>query len=346
MAEAVGFDDYYALGAEQASLTELDSSWDPLESEVENDEIKDKALPSDRQGEEETDRQDSIDDVDLSAEPKKDLDALQLFMNEAGKWPLLTADEEIELAKRIERGDLIAKERMINSNLRLVVSIAKRYRDKGLPFLDLIQEGTIGLIRASEKFDYRKGYKMSTYATWWIRQGITRALADKGRTIRIPVHVNDKLSKINGVERKLAASLGREPTFVEVANSLGLEVEVVEDLKKRSQPPVSLSQAVHDDESEALGQFIADRTAEDPSDVVNDSFVAWALHEAIKSPRLRPLEREILKLRYGLSGEEQRTLKWIGQRLRLTGERVRQIEERALEKLAADKQLHAAVQGR
>src|ERR671918_896202 len=191
-------------------------------------------------------------------------DALQLFLREAGRHQLLTAAQEVELAKRIERGDMEAKERMIQSNLRLVVSIAKNYRNQGLPFLDLIQEGTLGLIRAVEKFDWRRGYKFSTYATWWIRQAVARALADKARTIRIPVHVVEKLNKIGRAERKLVTELGREPTPEEIAEVTGIDPEEVDQIKRSAQAPVSLEKPVGDEEESEFGQFIADEKAESP----------------------------------------------------------------------------------
>src|ERR687897_2353900 len=191
-------------------------------------------------------------------------DALQLFLREAGRHALLTAPQEVELAKKIERGDMLAKQLMIQSNLRLVVSIAKNYRNQGLPFLDLIQEGTLGLIRAVEKFDWRRGYKFSTYATWWIRQAVARALADKARTIRMPVHVVEKLNKIGRAERKLVTELGREPTPEEIADVTGIDPEEVDQIKRSAQAPVSLEKPVGDEEESEFGQFIADEKAESP----------------------------------------------------------------------------------
>ncbi len=200
----------------------------------------------------------------LDLKPDMTTDSLQLFLKDIGKVRLLTAAEEVELAKRIERGDLDAKQKMVESNLRLVVSIAKNYRNQGLPFLDLIQEGTLGLVRAAEKFDYRKGFKFSTYATWWIRQAIARALADKARTIRIPVHVVEKLNKIGRAERKLVTELGREPTPEEIAEVTGIEPEEVDSIKRSAQAPVSLEKPVGDEEESEFGQFIADERAESP----------------------------------------------------------------------------------
>src|SRR3712207_6085259 len=198
--------------------------------------------------------------------PDMTTDSLQLFLKDIGKVRLLTAQEEVDLAKRIERGDLDAKQKMVESNLRLVVSIAKNYRNQGLPFLDLIQEGTLGLVRAAEKFDYRKGFKFSTYAAWWIRQAIARALADKARTIRIPVHVVEKLNKIGRAERKLLTEKGREPTSAEIAAELELECDEVEALRRSAQAPVSLEKPVGDDEDSTFGHFLADESASAPDE--------------------------------------------------------------------------------
>ena len=201
----------------------------------------------------------------IDLRPDMTTDSLQLFLKDIGKVRLLTAQEEVDLAKKIERGDLDAKHKMVESNLRLVVSIAKNYRNQGLPFLDLIQEGTLGLVRAAEKFDYRKGFKFSTYATWWIRQAIARALADKARTIRIPVHVVEKLNKIGRAERKLVTELGREPTPEEIAAVTGIDPEEVDQIKRSAQAPVSLEKPVGDEEESEFGQFIADERAESPT---------------------------------------------------------------------------------
>src|SRR6186713_2688297 len=258
-------------------------------------------------------------------------DALQLFLREAGRHPLLTASQEVSLAKRIERGDPLAKQRMIQSNLRLVVSIAKNYRNQGLPFLDLIQEGTLGLVRAAEKFDYRKGFKFSTYATWWIRQAIARALADKARTIRIPVHVVEKLNKIGRAERKLVTELGREPTPDEIAEHTGIEPEEVESIKRSAQAPVSLEKPVGDEEESEFGQFIADERAESPYERAAEILTKEALREALENLSYR--ERRVLELRYGLGGEHPRTLDEVGRTFNVTRERIRQIENQSLKKL-------------
>src|SRR5664280_195991 len=258
-------------------------------------------------------------------------DALQLFLREAGRHPLLTAAQEVELAKLIERGDGRAKQRMIQSNLRLVVSIAKNYRNQGLPFLDLIQEGTLGLVRAAEKFDYRKGFKFSTYATWWIRQAIARALADKARTIRIPVHVVEKLNKIGRAERKLVTELGREPTADEIAEVTGIDPEEVDSIKRSAQAPVSLEKPVGDEEESEFGQFIADERAESPYERAAEILTKEALREALENLSYR--ERRVLELRYGLGGEHPLTLDEVGRTFNVTRERIRQIENQSLKKL-------------
>jgi RNA polymerase primary sigma factor len=258
-------------------------------------------------------------------------DALQLFLREATRHPLLTAAQEVALAKAIERGDPVAKQRMIQSNLRLVVSIAKNYRNQGLPFLDLIQEGTLGLVRAAEKFDYRKGFKFSTYATWWIRQAIARALADKARTIRIPVHVVEKLNKIGRAERKLVTELGREPTADEIAEVTGIDPEEVDSIKRSAQAPVSLEKPVGDEEESEFGQFIADERAESPYERAAEILTKEALREALENLSYR--ERRVLELRYGLGGEHPRTLDEVGRTFNVTRERIRQIENQSLKKL-------------
>jgi len=258
-------------------------------------------------------------------------DSLQLFLKDIGRRRLLTAREEVELAKRIERGDLEAKRKMVESNLRLVVSIAKNYRNQGLPFLDLIQEGTFGLVRAAEKFDWRKGFKFSTYATWWIRQAIARALADKARTIRIPVHVVEKLNKIGRAERKLLGELGREPTAVELGEATGIDPEEVDSIKRSAQAPVSLEKPVGDEEDSEFGQFIADERAESPFERAEHILRQEGLREALENLSYR--ERRVLELRYGLGGEHPRTLDEVGRTFNITRERVRQIENHSLKAL-------------
>ena len=260
-------------------------------------------------------------------------DSLQLFLKDIGKVPLLTAAQEVELAKRIERGDHTAKQQMVAANLRLVVSIAKNYRNQGLPFLDLIQEGTIGLVRAAEKFDYRRGYKFSTYATWWIRQAVARALADKGRTIRMPVHVVEKLNKIARTERKMLAELGREPTSLELARELDIDVEEIEQIRRSAQAPVSLEKPVGDEEESEFGHFIADHSMPRPDEVAETTIRQETLRRALEMLSYR--ERRVLEMRYGLDSEPPRTLDEVGRAFNVTRERVRQIEHQSLRKLQA-----------
>ncbi len=267
----------------------------------------------------------------LHLKPDSTTDALQLFLRDIGKARLLNAREEVELAKQIWRGDLGAKQRMVECNLRLVVSIAKNYRNQGLPFLDLIQEGTIGLVRAAEKFDYRKGFKFSTYATWWIRQAIARALADKSRTIRIPVHVVEKVNKIGRAERKLVTALGREPTIDELAEVTGIEPDDVDSIKRSTQAPVSLQKPVGDDEQSEFGLFIADDQSESPYERAVEILTREALDVALKNLSYR--ERRVLELRYGLGDERPRTLDEVGRTFNVTRERIRQIEHQSLRKL-------------
>jgi RNA polymerase primary sigma factor len=260
-------------------------------------------------------------------------DSLQLFLKDIGKVPLLTAAQEVELSKRIERGDHRAKQQMVEANLRLVVSIAKNYRNQGLPFLDLIQEGTIGLVRAAEKFDYRKGFKFSTYATWWIRQAVARALADKARTIRMPVHVVEKLNKIGRVERKLLAELGHDPTAEEIARELEIEREEVEQIRRSAQAPISLEKPVGDEEESEFGHFLADQSAAAPDEAAETTLRKETLKRILCA--LSPRERRVLELRYGLDGQHPRTLDEVGRTFNVTRERVRQIENQSLKKLQA-----------
>jgi RNA polymerase primary sigma factor len=260
-------------------------------------------------------------------------DALQLFLKDIGRVRLLTAAQEVELAKRIERGDHPAKQKMVESNLRLVVSIAKNYRNQGLPFLDLIQEGTIGLVRAAEKFDYRKGFKFSTYATWWIRQAVARALADKARTIRMPVHVVEKLNKISRTERKLLAEFGREPTAEEIAAELELAPIEVEQVRRSAQAPISLEKPVGDEEESEFGHFLADENVAQPDEAAETTLRKETLKRILGSLSLR--ERRVLEMRYGLDGQHPRTLDEVGRTFNVTRERVRQIENQSLKKLQA-----------
>ncbi len=276
---------------------------------------------------------DAAAEREWEADTEISTDTLQLFLKDIGKVPLLTAAQEVELAKRIERGDHRAKQAMVEANLRLVVSIAKRYRNQGLPFLDLIQEGTIGLVRAAEKFDWRKGYKFSTYATWWIRQAVARAIADKGRTIRMPVHVVEKLNKIHRSERKLRAELAREPTSAEVADDLELTIDEVEQIRRSAQTPVSLEKPVGDEEESEFGHFLTDESAPLPEEQAEVALRREALRAILDS--LSPRERAVLELRYGLDGQQPRTLDEVGRTFNVTRERIRQIEHQSLKKLRA-----------
>jgi RNA polymerase primary sigma factor len=260
-------------------------------------------------------------------------DALQLFLKDIGKVDLLTAAQEVELAKRIERGDHGAKQEMVEANLRLVVSIAKKYRNQGLPFLDLIQEGTIGLVRAAEKFDYRKGFKFSTYATWWIRQAVARALADKARTIRMPVHVVEKLNKIVRSERKLRAEFGREPNAGEIGHDLDLTADEVEHIRRSAQTPVSLEKPVGDEDESEFGHFITDENLPLPDEEAEITMRKETLRKILGT--LSSRERQVLELRYGLDGQHPRTLDEVGRTFNVTRERIRQIENQSLKKLRA-----------
>jgi RNA polymerase primary sigma factor len=274
------------------------------------------------------------DEPEPADEPREvSTDALQLFLKDIGKVDLLTAAQEVELAKRIERGDHSAKQEMVEANLRLVVSIAKKYRNQGLPFLDLIQEGTIGLVRAAEKFDYRKGFKFSTYATWWIRQAVARALADKARTIRMPVHVVEKLNKIVRSERKLRAELGREPTAAEIGKELDLSADEVEHIRRSAQTPVSLEKPVGDEDESEFGHFITDENLPLPDEEAEITLRKETLRKILGT--LSSRERQVLELRYGLDGQHPRTLDEVGRTFNVTRERIRQIENQSLKKLRA-----------
>ena len=269
----------------------------------------------------------------IDLKPDMTTDSLQLFLKDIGKVRLLTAQEEVDLAKRIERGDLDAKQKMVESNLRLVVSIAKNYRNQGLPFLDLIQEGTLGLVRAAEKFDYRKGFKFSTYATWWIRQAVARAIADKGRTIRMPVHVVEKLNRILRSERKLRAERGREPTVEEIARDLDMTPDEVAQIRRSAQTPVSLEKPVGDDDESEFGHFLADDSTPLPDELAETALQREALRSILGA--LSERERMVLELRYGLDGQQPRTLDEVGRAFNVTRERIRQIEHQGLKKLRA-----------
>ncbi len=270
-------------------------------------------------------------DLDLSVEPS--LDSLRLYLRSIGRVSLLTAEQEVMLAKRIERGDMAAKQRMVEANLRLVVSIAKSYMGRGLTFLDLIQEGSMGLIRAVEKFDYRRGYKFSTYATWWIRQAVTRAIADKGRTIRIPVHMVEKLNRVLHAERQLLQRYGREPTTEEIAAELEMTVRDVRDLQRMAMQPVSLEKPVGDEDDAELGDLIEDPSAESPFELAAERMRRENLRRALAV--LPEREREVIEMRFGLVGERAYTLEEVGRAMNVTRERIRQIENHTLKKLEA-----------
>jgi len=269
-------------------------------------------------------------DLDLPAGIGLD-DPVRMYLKEIGRVPLLTAEEEVELAKRIEQGDEEARRKLIEANLRLVVSIAKRYVGRGMLFLDLIQEGNLGLLKAVEKFDYRKGFKFSTYATWWIRQAITRAIADQARTIRIPVHMVETINKLVRVSRQLLQELGREPTAAEIAERMGMTEERVREIMKIAQEPVSLETPIGEEEDSHLGDFIEDQDAQAPADAASYTMLREQLEDVLES--LTPREEKVLRLRFGLDDGRARTLEEVGQEFGVTRERIRQIEAKALRKL-------------
>ena len=273
-----------------------------------------------------------IPKLDLSVKTPTN-DPVRMYLKEIGKVPLLTAEEEVSLAKRIERRDMDAKRKLIEANLRLVVSIAKRYVGRGMLFLDLIQEGNLGLIRAVEKFDYRKGYKFSTYATWWIRQAITRAIADQARTIRIPVHMVETINKLIRVQRQLLQDIGREPTAEEIAAEMGTTPQKVREILKISQEPVSLETPIGEEEDSQLGDFIEDEDATMPVEAVSEIMQKEELGFVLGT--LTHRERKVIELRFGLKGEHPRTLEEVGQKFGVTRERIRQIEAKTLAKLRA-----------
>ncbi len=266
-------------------------------------------------------------------------DPLRLYLKEAGEIPLLTKDEEIELAMRIEQGDKRAKDRMIQSNLRLVISIAKNYYTQDMDLLDLIQEGNTGLIRAVEKFDYRKGYKFSTYATWWIRQAITRAIANQDRNIRIPVHMIERINKMVRTERKLLQETGKEPTDEDLAFELGIEPDEIREMRKIAQRTTSLETPIGDEEDAELGDFIENQSTPDPADVVSTIIARESLQRVLRNMDER--ERKVVELRFGLKGEHPRTLAEVSSRFNVSRERIRQIEAKALEQIKAADEIQA-----
>ena len=300
------------------------SGVDVLEPMPEDDEIDAEILESAEEVDMET--------VDLSVPEGVGIeDPVRMYLKEIGKVPLLTAEEEIELAKRMEAGDEEAKKKLAEANLRLVVSIAKRYVGRGMLFLDLIQEGNLGLLKAVEKFDYRKGYKFSTYATWWIRQAITRAIADQARTIRIPVHMVETINKLIRVSRQLLQELGREPTSEEIAEEMNMPVERVREILKISQEPVSLETPIGEEEDSHLGDFIQDENVAVPADEAAAALLREQLQEVLGT--LTEREQKVLRLRFGLDDGRTRTLEEVGKEFNVTRERIRQIEAKALRKL-------------
>ena len=298
-----------------------------LSETEEDDEILDDMILEDAE-----DADIDIEKIDLSVPDGVSIeDPVRMYLKEIGKVPLLSADEEIELAKRMEVGDQEAKKRLAEANLRLVVSIAKRYVGRGMLFLDLIQEGNLGLIKAVEKFDYRKGYKFSTYATWWIRQAITRAIADQARTIRIPVHMVETINKLIRVSRQLLQTYGREPTPEEIAQEMGLSVDKVREIQKIAQEPVSLETPIGEEEDSHLGDFIPDEDVPAPAEAAAFSMLKEQLVEVLDT--LTEREQKVLKLRFGLEDGRARTLEEVGKEFEVTRERIRQIEAKALRKL-------------
>ncbi|MBQ9359979.1 MAG: RNA polymerase sigma factor RpoD [Lachnospiraceae bacterium] len=297
----------------------------PSEDDIE---VDDDVPPDELDDEEEVD----IENVDLSIPDSVSIeDPVRMYLKEIGKVPLLSAEEEVELAKRMELGDQEAKNKLAEANLRLVVSIAKRYVGRGMLFLDLIQEGNLGLIKAVEKFDYRKGYKFSTYATWWIRQAITRAIADQARTIRIPVHMVETINKLIRISRQLLQELGREPTPEEIAVEMEMPVEKVREILKISQEPVSLETPIGEEEDSHLGDFIQDDQVPVPADAAAFELLKEQLNEVLDT--LTEREQKVLRLRFGLDDGKARTLEEVGRQFNVTRERIRQIEAKALRKL-------------
>jgi RNA polymerase primary sigma factor len=296
------------------------------------DEPNDEDMMRLEEEENDDDNSENLEHIDLSVQEGVSIeDPVRMYLKEIGKVPLLTGEEEIELAKRMEQGDEEAKNKLATANLRLVVSIAKRYVGRGMQFLDLIQEGNLGLLKAVEKFDYRKGYKFSTYATWWIRQAITRAIADQARTIRIPVHMVETINKQVRVSRQLLQELGREPTPEEIAAEMHVPVERVREIMKISQEPVSLETPIGEEEDSHLGDFIPDDNTQAPSDAAEYMMLTEQLNEVLDT--LTEREQKVIRLRFGLDDGRARTLEEVGKEFNVTRERIRQIEAKALRKL-------------
>ena len=321
-----------ALQQEDLTPDEIDRMYDTFSQQ--GIEIVDDSSTADV-GDDEIDMDDKENEeveIDLSVPEGISIDdPVRMYLKEIGRVPLLTADEEVALAKRMQEGDEIAQKRLAEANLRLVVSIAKRYVGRGMLFLDLIQEGNLGLIKAVEKFDYTKGYKFSTYATWWIRQAITRAIADQARTIRIPVHMVETINKLIRVSRQLLQQLGREPSPEEIAKEMDISVERVREIMKIAQEPVSLETPIGEEEDSHLGDFIEDQDAPAPADAASFMLLKEQLEEVLDT--LTPREEKVLRLRFGLDDGRARTLEEVGQNFGVTRERIRQIEAKALRKL-------------
>ncbi len=299
-----------------------------LDLDLDVDDVADADIDAIIAEEEEVD----IENIDLSVPEGVSIeDPVRMYLKEIGKVPLLSAEREIELAKRMEEGDEDAKQELTEANLRLVVSIAKRYVGRGMQFLDLIQEGNLGLLKAVEKFDYRKGYKFSTYATWWIRQAITRAIADQARTIRIPVHMVETINKLIRVSRQLLQELGREPTAEEIAEEMDMPVERVREILKISQEPVSLETPIGEEEDSHLGDFIQDDNVPMPAEAASQTLLKEQLNEVLGT--LTDREQKVLRLRFGMDDGRSRTLEEVGKEFDVTRERIRQIEAKALRKL-------------
>ncbi len=309
---------------------------DPEEFETILETIESFGVQVTRENDEENqDAQDDVeeeDDIDLSVPEAINIDdPVRMYLKEIGKVPLLTAEQEVEIAKRMEQGDEDAKRELAEANLRLVVSIAKRYVGRGMLFLDLIQEGNLGLIKAVEKFDYHKGYKFSTYATWWIRQAITRAIADQARTIRIPVHMVETINKLTRISRQLLQEYGREPTPEEIAKAMGITEAKVREIIKIAQEPVSLETPIGEEEDSHLGDFIQDEDAPAPAEAASNALMKELLWDVLDS--LTHREAKVLRLRFGLDDGNPRTLEEVGKEFQVTRERIRQIEAKALRKL-------------
>jgi len=287
-------------------------------------------VTADGEAEPETDEEETLTEVEVVSSVALD-DPVRMYLKEIGRVNLLTAKQEVELAKEMEAGSEEARHHLTEANLRLVVSVAKKYLNRGLSFLDLIQEGNLGLMRAVEKFDYKRGFKFSTYATWWIRQAITRAIADQARTIRIPVHMVDTLNQLARVSRALLEQLGREPNEEELAYGMGITVDKVQELKKISQQPVSLESPIGEEEDSHLGDFVEDKMAIAPLEAASEAMFRNEVEDILAT--LRPRERRVVQLRFGLVDDEPRTLEEVGRRMGLTRERIRQIEATALRKL-------------